>query len=92
MVADDDLRQTAGVFPYEHLPAIRSFCIARLEASQNASDAETPRLRARLETAVHALRALGPETWPQAETDIEDIATRFATHPDYPALGLTSRP
>jgi hypothetical protein len=89
MVADDDLRQTAGVFPYQHLPAIRSFCIARLEASQNAGHTEAPRLRARLETAIHTLRALEPETWPQAETDIEAIAARFATHPDYPALGLT---
>lgn len=90
-MADEDLRQTAGVFPYHHLPAIRSFCIARLEASQNAGDTEAPRLRARLDTAVHALRALEPATWPQAETEIQHIAARFATHPDYPPLGLTTR-
>lgn len=78
------------MFPYQHLPAIRSFCLARLETSETAGDTETPRLRARLEAAVHALRALDPETWPQAENDIKDIAARFATHPDYPPLGLTS--
>lgn len=90
-MTDDDLRQTAGVFPYNHLPAIRSFCIARLEASQNAGDPEALHLRARLETAVHALRALDPDTWPQAETEINQIAAHYATHPDYPPLGLTTQ-
>ncbi|MGW6200095.1 hypothetical protein ACWF0M_28395 [Kribbella sp. NPDC055110] len=62
MLTNDDLRQTAGVFPYEHLPAIRSLCIARTEASQNADDPEALELRARLETAAHTLRASGPES------------------------------
>jgi hypothetical protein len=44
-----------------------------------------------LEIAVHALRALEPDTWWQAEDDIRDIAARFATHPKYPALGLTAQ-
>ncbi|WP_410791514.1 hypothetical protein [Kribbella sp. C-35] len=79
------------MFPYQHLPAIRSFCIARLEASQNAGNTEAVHLRARLETAVHALRALEPPTWPQAESEIQQIAARFATHPDYPSLALTTQ-
>ncbi len=79
------------MFPYQHLPVIRSFCIARLEAAQNAGDPEAPSLRTRLETAVHALRALEPATWPQAESEIQTIAARFATHPDYPPLGLTTQ-
>lgn len=80
------------MFPYENLPAIRSFCLARLQASQTAGDPDAPSLRARLDTAVHALRALHPDTWPQAETDIQQIANRYATHPDYPPLGLTPHP
>ncbi|MFI7065538.1 hypothetical protein ACIBL3_31395 [Kribbella sp. NPDC050124] len=79
------------MFPYAKLPAIRSFCLARLEAAHHAGEAEAPELRARLENAVHALRALEPDTWWQAEEDIRDIAVRFATDPDYPALGLTGR-
>lgn len=75
------------MFPYQNLPAIHSFCVARLKASHQAGDAEASNLQARLETAVHTLRALGPDTWWRAEHDIRDIAARFSTHPDYPALG-----
>jgi hypothetical protein len=76
------------VFPYANLPGIYSFCRTRLEASQREGDADAPGLRGRLEIAVHALRALGPETWGQAEDDIREIAARFATHPEYTTLGF----
>jgi hypothetical protein len=77
------------VFPYKNLPAIHAFCVARLEESHRLGDAEAPRLRGHLETAAHALRALAPDTWWQAEDDIRDIAARYTTHPEYPTLDLT---
>ncbi|TDO48609.1 hypothetical protein EV643_107239 [Kribbella sp. VKM Ac-2527] len=70
--------------PYRNLPAIHSFCVARLEESHRAGDAEALKLRARLETAVHALRTLDPDAWWQAEDDIRAIAARYTTHPEYP--------
>jgi hypothetical protein len=68
------------VFPYKNLPAIHSFCVARLEEFHAAGDEEAPKLRARLETAVHALRALDPDTWWQAEDDIRGRDTARREH------------
>lgn len=76
------------MFPYEDLPEIYSFCLACLEESHREGDAEAPDLLARLEAGVHALRALEPETWGQAEDDIREIVARFSTYPEYAALGL----
>ena len=72
------------MFPYRNLPAIYSFCCARLDESHRAGDAEAPKLRARLESAVHALRALPPDTWWQAEDDIRAIATPLHHPPRLP--------
>lgn len=76
------------MFPHENLPDIHAFCRARLETARHEADAEAPGLLGRLEVAVHTLRALGPETWPQAEQDIREIAARFAAHAEYAALEL----
>ena len=76
------------MFPYENLPDIYSFCLARLEEARRDGDAEASGRLARLESGVHALRALEPATWGQAEDEIREIASRFVTHPEYAALEL----
>ncbi|MFC3997031.1 hypothetical protein ACFOVU_13955 [Nocardiopsis sediminis] len=76
------------MFPYENLPDIHRFCHEQLDELHREGGDEAPELRARLETAVHALRALDPETWGQAEEDVRHVAGRFAAHPGYAALGL----
>jgi hypothetical protein len=71
------------------IPKIYAFCRRRLDERAGSNDgADVSERRARLEAAVHALRALGPETWPAAEEDVREITARFADHPEYAAFGL----
>ncbi|WP_027942230.1 hypothetical protein [Amycolatopsis taiwanensis] len=79
------------VFILANLPAVYYFCKARLNEEFPIEDGvDDQGLRLRLEHSVHALRTLvyGNEAWHQADADVRKIAARYATHPEYPALGL----
>ncbi|MBD0738068.1 hypothetical protein [Streptomyces sp. CBMA29] len=76
------------MFPYQSLPDIYEFCCERLDEVRAEGGQEDAHARERLESGVHALRALDPDAWWQAEADIREIAGRFEAHPEYAALGL----